>query len=166
LRNRISNLLLGGVLTLAVTILAAILSAWPLWRSLPEDTALLRLSFTRSGERACRERTPEELQALPPNMRQRRICDRSRPPIYVELDVDGATVFAATVPPTGLAGTGPSRIYKRFVLPAGAHSVAVRMRDRPTTKGFDYEASARVNLRPSQSYVIDFRAEAGGFIFK
>lgn len=166
MKHRMRDLLLGGLVTVTVTFGAAILSAWPTWRSLPEDTALLRLSFTHSGERNCRDRTPAELSALPPNMRQRRLCDRSRPPVDVELDIDGTTVFAAAAPPSGLSGTGPSRVYERFALPAGAHSIAMRMRDRPATKGFDHEAAVRVTLSASQSYVIDFRPEAGGFVFK
>ena len=163
---RTFNLLLGGTATLVVTVVAAFLSAWPSWRSFPENTALLRLSFTHSGERTCRERTLAELRALPPNMRERRICDRSRPPVYVELDVDGDTVFAAALPPSGVSGTGPSRVYERFNLPVGTHDIAVRMRDRPATKGFDHERAVRVALRPAQSYVIDFRPEAGGFVFE
>ena len=165
MKDRLFNLMCGGAVTLAVTVASAVLSAWPSWRSFPDDTALLRLSFAHSGERTCRERTAKELKALPPNMRQKKICDRSRPPVYVELDVDGATVFAASLQPSGLSGTGPSRIYERFALPAGAHSIAVRMRDRPATTGFDHEAAVRVTLRASQSYVIDFRPESG-FIFK
>lgn len=165
MKDRLFNLLCGGAVTLAVTVSTAVLSAWPSWRSFPEETALLRLSFAHSGERTCRERTAEELKALPPNMRQKQICDRNRPPVYVELDVDGATVFAASLQPSGVSGTGPSRVYERFALPAGAHSIAVRMRDRPASKGFDHEAAVRVTLHASQSYVIDFRPEAG-FIFK
>jgi len=166
MKHRVRHLLLGGLVVLTLSFGTALLSTRPLWRSLPDDTAVLRLSFTHSGERNCRDRTPGELSALPPNMRQRRICDRSRPPVYVELDIDGRTAFAAAVPPSGLSGTGPSRVYERFTLPTGTHSIIVRMRDRPVTKGFDHESAVRVTLRASQSYVIDFRPEAGGFVFR
>jgi len=168
MKGRLIHLLLGGGVMLAVILGVAFLSAAPRWRSLPEDTALLRLSFTHSGDRSasCRNRTPEELAALAPNMRQLKVCDRRRPPIYVELDIDGATTFAAEVPSTGLAGSGPSRVYRRFLLPAGAHDIAVRLRDRPETEGFDYSARTEVTLVPAQSFVIDFHAEAGGFVFK
>jgi hypothetical protein len=166
MKGRLHHVLIGGGAMLALTLAVAVLSAWPVWRSMPEGAALLRLSFTHGAERNCRERTREELNALPPNMRLRKLCDRTRPPVYIELDLDGTQVFAAEIPPTGLAGTGPSRVYERFVVPAGSHDVAVRMRDRPATRGFDHEVRVRVILRPAQSYVIDFRPEAGGFVFK
>lgn len=166
--GRIRHLLLGGGVTLALSVAVAFLSANPDWRSLPEGTALLRLSFTHAGDRSasCRDRTPEELAALPPNMRQAKVCERRRPPVYVELDLDGATVFAAELPPTGLAGSGPSRVYRRFLVPAGTHDIAVRLRDRPNTHGFDYAAETRVALAPKRSFVIDFQSEAGGFVFR
>lgn len=63
--GRIRHLLLGGVLTLAVSAATAVLSAWPDWRSVAAGDGLLRLSFTHSGARVCRDRTPEELAALP-----------------------------------------------------------------------------------------------------
>ena len=166
--GRARHLVLGGLFLLAVSLAVALLSAWPSWRSLPRDTALLRLSFTHGGDRSasCRDRTAEELAELPPNMRLKQVCDRRRPPVYVELEVDGMTVFAESLPPRGLAGSGPSQVYERFALPAGAHDIAVRLRDRPATEGFDYAAERRVTLAPAESFVIDFRPEAGGFVFQ
>ncbi len=165
--GRLHHLAMGTAVTLLICAAVAWLSAAPAWRSLPEDTALVRLSFTHSGDRSasCRDRTPEELAKLPANMRQRQICDRRRPPIYVELDVDGAPVYAAQTAPSGLAGSGPSRIYERLLLPAGSHSLTVRMRDNPATEGFDYAAERQVDLRPGQSFVIDFRNDVG-FVFE
>ena len=96
----------------------------------------------------------------------KQVCDHRRPPVYVELEVDGMTVFAESLPPRGLAGSGPSQVYERFALPAGAHDIAVRLRDRPATEGFDYAAERRVTLAPAESFVIDFRPEAGGFVFQ
>jgi hypothetical protein len=68
--------------------------------------------------------------------------------------------------PTGIAGDGPSRVYERFVLPAGEHDIAVRMRDTARSEGFDYRREGRNVLAPDQMFVIDFRAEAREFIFR
>ena len=145
---------------------AAAISNWPAHRSLPEGTGVLTLSFSHGADRkaACRKATPEELAKLPPNMRRPEICPRERPPIRVEFDVDGKRVFEADVPPSGIAGDGPSRVHQRFELPVGSYAVAVRMRDGPG-KAFDWNAERTVEIGPGSSRVIDFRAEAGGFTF-
>lgn len=158
----------GGAMTLAVTLAAAWLSAAPGWQSLGPDQALARISFSHSGDRSasCRDRTAEELAALPANMRRAQVCDRRRPPVSVELDVDGATVLARELPPSGVGGTGPSRIYARIELAAGEHAFTARLRDNPATQGFDYTAETTVILRPGQSFVIEFSPERGGFIFQ
>lgn len=144
----------------------AALSDRPLHRSLPEGVGVLSLSFHHGADRgaSCRPATPEELAALPPNMRRPQICPRERPPIRVELDIDGARAFAADVPPSGIGRSGPSRVHRRFVLPAGDHEIAVRMRDRPGD-GFDWTAARTVRIDPADHRVIDFRAAAGGFVF-
>jgi len=158
---------LGGLVMLAFIAGTARFSAWPVYHPIPEGAAMVKLSFTHGGARGkrCRALTPEEIAALPPNMRRKEICERRRPPVYVELDIDGETVFAAELPPTGLAGDGPSRVYEKFILPAGEHRVTARLRDSDRKEGFDYTAERSVVLEPGQNFVIDFRPNAGGFIF-
>ncbi len=162
-RARAPNLAMGGLLSLAVVLAVAALSDRPRWRSLPENTALVRLSFTHSGVRACRNRTPEELATLPRNMRNAQLCDRRRAPVRIEMDIDGKTVFARDLPPGGLAGSGPSRVYRRVELPAGRYRLAVRMRDDPARSGFTHEAGFDIQLAPAQSVAVDFDATAGKF---
>ncbi|TNF19885.1 MAG: hypothetical protein EP318_13015 [Rhodobacteraceae bacterium] len=154
---------MGGAVTLVLGLGVAWLSASPAWRNAPENMALLRLSFTHSGDRSasCRDRTAEELAKLPRNMRQTQVCDRRRPPIHVELEVDGALIYSAESAPSGIAGSGPSRLYERLLLPAGVHELTVRMRDNPASEAFDYEATREVELHPGQSFVIDFRKDSG-----
>lgn len=141
---------------------------WPRYRQTPPDTGIVVLTFVHSADRRgeCRRLTPEEIAKLPPNMRRVQDCPRARRPIYVELDVGNAVAYRASLPPTGIAGDGPSRVYQRFVLPAGEYDVAVRMRDTPRTEGFDRERKGRIVLGPDQMFVIDFRPESGGFVFK
>lgn len=163
--GRWHHLVLGTAVGVGLVLATAALSAWPAWQSLPEDYALVRLSFTVSGARNCRDRTPEELAALPPNMRQGQVCERRRAPVHVELDLDGATVLAEDLPPSGLAGSGPSRVYRRFELPAGSYDIALRLRTDPAEAGYTATASQSVTLVPGQSLAIDYDAEAGGFVF-
>ena len=144
----------------------ALLSNWPRHRSLPAQSGVLVLSFSHEADRkaACRKLTPDELAKLPPNMRRTDRCPRGRPPIHVALDIDGRRQFDAEVPPSGIAGDGPSRVHERIVLPVGTHSVAVRMRDRPGEE-FNWEAERMVKIAPAANRVIDFRPEGGGFVF-
>ncbi len=167
MRGRLHHLALGGFVTLVLSLGVAWLSASPAWQTVPENMALLRLSFTHSGDRSasCRDRTPEELAKLPPNMRQTQVCARRRPPIYVELEVDGALIYSAESAPSGIAGSGPSRLYERLLLPAGTHNLTVRMRDNPASEAYGYEAKRKIDLKPGQSFVIDFRKESG-FVFE
>ncbi len=163
--GRWPHLAMGLAMSLALVLGTAALSAWPAWQSVPNDYALMRLSFTTSGIRRCRDRTPEELDALPRNMRQDQVCERRRAPVYVELDLDGRRILAETLAPSGLAGSGPSRIYRRFELPAGDYDVAVRLRTDPAAVDFTSTARRQVTLRPGQSVAVDYDAGAGGFIF-
>jgi hypothetical protein len=141
---------------------------WPRYHQIPAQQAIIKFSFTHGSNRQaeCRRRTPEELAKLPPNMRKPLECPRTRGAVYVELDLDGRTIYRASLPPSGISGDGPSRLYRRFVVPAGPHTVAVRMRDTPRREGFDFAKSEAVVLAENDNFVVDFRAEAAGFVFR
>jgi hypothetical protein len=144
------------------------LSDRPSYRQIPEGSAVMMLTFVHGADRRgeCRRLSPEEIAKLPPNMRRVQDCPRVRRPLYVELDLDGRNLYRASLPPTGIAGDGPSRVYQRFVLPATKHDLDVRMRDTARTEGFDHERHETVDFAPNQLFVIDFRAERGEFIFR
>lgn len=144
------------------------LADWPTYRTIPSGTGVVLMAFTHGADRKafCRKRSPEELAKLAPNMRKPEECPRARPPIYVELDVGGRTVFARSLNPTGIAGDAPSRVYERFVLPAGEYDLAARMRDTPRPDGFDYSHSERIKLAAGQLFMIDFDPAKNAFIFR
>ena len=96
-----------------------------------------------------------QIAKLAPNMRRVLDCPRGRRPIYVELDLADK-----------IAGDGHSRVYQRFVVPAGQYEIAVRMRDTPRTEGFDHERKETVTLVREQMFVVDFRSESGEFVFR
>ena len=143
-----------------------VFSDWPRHRSIAENTGVVTLSFSHGADRraACRPATEAEMAKMPPNMRRTQICPRGRPSIAVEFAIDGKPVFAAEVPPSGIAGDGPSRVNRNFELPAGTYTLAVRMRDR-LGDDFDWHGEKTVELKPADHRVIDFRADGGGFIF-
>ena len=144
-----------------------IFSGYPPYARVEPDNAVIKLSFSHAGEHRepCRTLSSEELEALAPNMRSGVDCPRQRVAVTVELEIDGERVYHAALPPSGLAGDGPSSVYQRFEVSAGHHRIRVRLRDTPRDAGFDHERTTDVRLAARQSFVIDFRAELGGFQF-
>lgn len=161
---------LAGQFVIIAALFAGVawLSDRPVYRQIPENSGIMMLTFVHGADRKgeCRRLTPEEIAKLPPNMRRVLDCPRVRRSLYVELDIDGRRIYAADLPPTGIAGDGPSRVYQRFVMPAGKYDVAVRMRDTARADGFDHERRGTVDFAPSQMFVIDYRPESGEFIFR
>lgn len=160
----------AGALALTVALFAgtAWLSIFPTYRQIPDGTAVVKLSFSHGSDRSasCRKRPAEELAKLPPNMRRPLDCPRTRGPVYTELFIDQKPVFAASLPPSGLSGDGPSRVYQRFTVPQGHHVISARMRDTPRAEGFDHSIERAVDLVAGQSLAVDFRSELGGFILR
>ncbi len=141
---------------------------WPRYQHFPADEALIKVSFSHNTERkvACRKRTREELQKLPPNMRAQMSCPRERLPMTVEMEVDGKLLYQNTVAPSGFSKDGASRVYERIPVKAGSHRVVVRMRDSAREEGFDYVLDEQVDLVPAQVLLVDFRQENKSFFAK
>jgi hypothetical protein len=139
----------------------------PPYVHLPAGEALVKLSFQHAGERKepCRERTPEELAKLAPNMRAASVCTRERVPVEVEIEMDGKPLFAAVLPPSGLSRDGASTIYRRVAVPAGTHRVVAKMKDAPAP-GFGHVAERTIDLKPGRVLVIDFDTKEGGWVFR
>jgi len=148
---------------LGLTAGAAALSDRPRTHMLQDGMAALTITFTHGAERRgeCRRLTQEEMARLPANMRRPTECPRGRLPVLLELDLDGAPLLHASLPPSGLSGDGPSQVYRRFTLPAREYEIAVRLRDTRREAGFDREETRRVRLVPGQNLVIDFRSDTG-----
>ncbi len=142
-------------------------STSPAYHHLAPGEALIRLSISHAAQRKveCRERTPEELAKLAPNMRAPLDCPRERSPVTVELELDGQLVVQAVAPPSGLTRDGASTIYCRLPIAAGTHRIVARLRDR-ASGDFNYAREAELELRPGRVLVIDFHAAKGGFEFK
>lgn len=138
----------------------------PVYTHLDPDLALIKLSVIHSAHRKgeCRRRTKEELEALNPNMRKPYDCPRERLPIHLELLLDGESLYDEILQPAGLSKGSQTRAYSRMSAAPGEHELTVRMVDSARTEGYDYITTAKIRLEAGQIFVVDFRAETGGFI--
>lgn len=156
----------------AYALFAAVLayfSTSPVYQQLPDDYALVKLSFSHAAQRKepCRERSAEELAKLPRNMRIAKDCPRERSNVVVDLEMDGQQLYHAVLPPSGLAHDGACSVYRRLPVRAGAHRFVARLKDTEQA-GFGYVREEAVSLNAGRVLVIDFKADApgaGGFVF-
>jgi ferredoxin/coenzyme F420-reducing hydrogenase delta subunit len=140
----------------------------PAYRNLAADQAVLKLSFSHAGQPKgeCRTRTAEELAALPPQLRQPRVCPRERLPITVELRMDDAVLYRRSLEPAGLSRDGSATVYERFSVPVGSHRLAVGLRDSARPEGFDYAQVTEITLAPAQVLTVDFDSVTRSFIVR
>jgi len=165
--NRMLRYAGQAVLYAAFVAVIGYFSTSPAYEHLPPGDALIKLSLTHAGMRkeACRERSAEELAKLAPNMRAQTVCPRERAPVSVEITLDGAPLFRATAPPSGLAKDLASTFYRRFPVHAGVHRIGARLADGPSG-AFTFTSDTTVELAPGRVVVIDFDPARGGFVFR
>jgi len=156
-----------GLLYLPLMAIIGYFSTYPVYTNVPPEQALVRLSFSHAGQRKveCRQRTPEELAKLAPNMRAAQDCPRERSPVKVALELDGKEVFQALVPASGLKKDLASTVYRRFPVPAGQHKVVARLSDQASGE-YNHRKEAVLELKPGSALVVDFHLAEGGFQFK
>lgn len=144
-----------------------LLASWPRIVLIAPGSAEIKLSLAHSADRKveCRRLSPQEIAKLPPSKRRPNTCGRERIPTHVQLIVDGKRLYDATVEPLGLTKDGPARVYEKFVVPAGQHTIVARLKDKPDALEFDYEKEVVVHLKPNASMAVDFKADQGGFMF-
>lgn len=157
-----------AVVYLLIAVVTGYLANSPSYVHFPEDRAqiILTLSHGAKPEGECRLLSAEEMARTAANMRRTKVCPRRRLPITVELTLDGRPIYRDMAQPGGLSGDAPSRIYRKFTVSPGRSRLVARLRDSARASGFDYERAADVELKPGQRFVIDFRANAGGFVFQ
>ena len=144
----------------------AYFSTEPRFSVVAPGEALVRVSFIHATQRkeACRERAPEELAKMAPNMRAALDCPRERSPLLVEIELDGKLVLRREVQPSGLRRDGNAAVYERMALPAGRHRIVARLRDRAEGE-FNFTKDETVELAGGGTLIIDFNAAKGGFAF-
>lgn len=140
----------------------------PAYQYFGPDEAMLKISVSHASQRkdACRKRTPEELAKLPPNMRVAQECSRERVPVLLELEFDGKTLLSKLQAPSGLSNDGSATFYHFDRIPAGRHTLALRMRDSARTEGFDYAEEHTIDIAPHDVVVVHFLREEQRFEIK
>ena len=153
-----------GVAYGAFALTVGVLSAHPSYHYTDGAHGVIKLSLSHPGQRkvACRRRDAEELTRLPPNMRGALACERARWPVRVEFALDDRPLFARTVPPEGLSGDGASSFYATFPVPAGPHTLDVRLVDG-NDPGQTITLTQTIELAPRQVRAIGFDAEERRF---
>lgn len=167
LSGRPLRIALQGLVAAAAMAAVGVLATQPAYSYLAPGQALVKLSFSHAGRplKPCRRYTPEELARLPFNQRRATTCERGRWPVRVELDLDGRPAYRATIEPAGLWNDGPSSVYAKFVVPAGRHRLAGRLRDDGDASRFGYASTREVVLAPGENFVVGFEPGEGGFVF-
>jgi hypothetical protein len=158
---------LQAVCYLAFVAVVGYFSTSPPYEHLPAGDALVKLSFQHAGQRKapCRERSPEELAKLAPNMRAAQVCERERVPLEIVVEMDGRPLFALTAPPTGLSRDGAAAVYRRVAVPAGSHSFVAKLKDAPEGS-YGFVSERTVALAAGRILVIDFDPKEGGWVFR
>ncbi len=114
----------------AVTLTAAIvaLSRAP-FKVTRDDQALLRVSWSGRPERIerCRELSDEELEKVPPHMRQRLECEGRSARYGVRVLSDGAVLSTDTVSGGGLRGDRSIHMLREYPVVPGPHTFAVEV---------------------------------------
>ena len=142
-------------------------SAWPSWRLLADDEAIISISFSHAAQRIgeCRRLTQEEMNELPPNMRRPDECPRERHPVHLVLSANDDVLLDAVLPPSGLWKDGKANVYHRIRVPAGDYRFRIAISDSGRSAGFDHERTATVEIAPGENLVIGFDGTSGAFLF-
>lgn len=116
----------AGLLAAAATLALAGLSRAP-YRAAGDDEARVRLSWRVRAEQAgeCRRPTEEELEALPPHMRNPEACVGSLRPFRLRVRVDGRTVVDDRVRPGGARGDRPVYVFREVAVAPGERRLRV-----------------------------------------
>ena len=158
--------LIGQLIAYSVFVaLIGLFAGTPAYRHLPDGMATIKLSLRHAGQIVgeCRTRTSQEMTNLPENMRAPLICPRERSDLHIELTLDDRIVLSEILPARGLHSDGRASMYRRLSVPAGATRITVKLKDRLTSDGFQYQFSREVMLKAGKNLVIDFNEQSQSF---
>jgi hypothetical protein len=127
------------ILSLAGTVLAAVLLAWVSAAPLPfnrSDLGRLRLSWTARPERIerCRTLSEEEVAKLPEHMRRRVECEGRFASYALRVEVDGEVIGDAVVRGGGFRHDRPIFLLREYPVSPGTHRVRLTFNRRETVE--------------------------------
>lgn len=128
-----------------------------------DDEARITIAFAHAGQlrEPCRRLSQEELNQLAPNMRKLEDCPRERSPVTIEAELDGQPLYSASLPPPGLFGDGGVDVFHSAKIPAGRHTLSLRMNDSVRIEGFNQTLEQEVIIDPAQILLIGFVPDRG-----
>lgn len=127
------------------------------------DEARLTIAFAHAGQlrEPCRRLSQEELNQLAPNMRKLEDCPRERSPVTLQVELDGAVIYSATLAPPGLFGDGGVDVFYSEKIPAGEHRLSLKMNDSVRIDGFNHHFEQTLDFEPAQILLLGFDAKLG-----
>jgi hypothetical protein len=137
----------------------AYLTHAPIHKHLAQDMAVLKVAVRHAGKIVgeCTTLSKEAYANLPANMKRPETCPRERSPLQLELILDGEILYADSVAASGLHSDGVSSMYRRFVIPAGAHHLELFMNDDVSAAGHTWTLQQDIELQPAQVMVANFK---------
>jgi len=141
-------------------------SSAPAVRLIGADEGRLTIAFAHAGQlrEPCRRLSQEELNQLAPNMRKLEDCPRERSPVTIRVELDGAPLYSASLPPPGLFGDGGVDVFYSAKIPAGEHRLGLKMNDSVRVQGFNHQFEQPVSVEPGQILLIGFDNRQGFLI--
>jgi hypothetical protein len=125
----VNRLLRGavGVLVAAATLAGVRLGSLSTYTAETDAHALVRLAWRARGERVrnCRHRTPEELEKLPPHMRQEEVCEGRILPYRLVVELDGVAAVEEVIHGAGAREDRPLYVSRDLPVQPGSHRLAV-----------------------------------------
>ncbi len=138
----------------------AYVSHAPTFRVLGEDMAVIKLAVRHPGKIVgeCVLASTSGHGMRPSSMTQAtNVCPRERSPVQLQLILDGKTLYRATVPASGLHSDGISSVYEQFEVPAGRHTLQLRMNDDVAVENYIWQFEQNIELQPAQVMVANFK---------
>ena len=152
---------LRGLTTFGLFALVALLSHLPIGPETAEGTRLRLALRTLSGTATtCRQRTAEELEALPIHMRQLEECKVFGIPYRFRVSIDGSVVVDRIERAAGVRGDRPLVLGESIVTSVGQHQILVSLTPVPAGSGDSEDFRAAVAKAPQFEFdeVTEFSA--------